>query len=162
MQSLNNNGFWNLLKFEAKMLYSSNKQTVKLGDIFMREAGVLCIILLTILQANAEFSAGKHGMNEWKADYIKRHLIYPYAVNKWRKTKTDGILHLITDTDDDRETRVKLREQKKSNADIMMKMLMDYYPLFNESLICCQFKTFMSTLLSTSQFKRVGEVTLSI
>ena len=60
---------------KAGVLSSSNKQKIRLGDIFTcNDDGAVVFTICSTANAAGEFSKGKK-LDEWKLDYLKQHLI---------------------------------------------------------------------------------------
>ena len=79
---------------ETDVLSSSIKQKVKIGDIFTcNDAGAVVCTICSRANAAGEFSTGKK-WEEWKLDYLKRHLsqkVHTESVTKLRNQESGGI-----------------------------------------------------------------------
>ena len=128
---------------EVVMPNSSEKQKVTLGQIFVHhETGQVVCSICQKANAGGDFSSGKK-WDEWKLDYLKRHLnhkVHGESVEKLRNKSKGGILKMLTETMQDRETRIELTERKKTKAD-QVKVMIDSVVLaikMNASMLSVQ------------------------
>ena len=112
---------------ESEVPSSTQKQKVKLGVIFtLGESGDVLCNFCAKANAACDFSTGKK-WEEWKLDYLKRHLnqkVHLESVVKLRNQTKRPIQRMLTETAEDRETRAELVSRKKTKAD-MVKTLID-------------------------------------
>ena len=101
---------------ETSVVSSSDKQRVRIGDIFTYNAAgaVVCTICLNA-NTKSEFSTGKK-WDEWKLDYLKRHLsqkVHIESVVKLRNMKNGGILRKLQESAEDRSIRLEIKREKE-------------------------------------------------
>ena len=106
----------------TSVVSSSDKQRVRIGDIFTYNAAgaVVCTIYLNA-NTKSEFSTGKK-WDEWKLDYLKRHLsqkVHIESVVKLRNMKSGGILRKLQESAEDRSVRLEIKERKRSSSDLV-------------------------------------------
>jgi len=112
---------------ETSVVSSSNKQMVRLGDIFTyNAAGAVVCTICSNANTKSEFSTGKK-WDEWKLDYLKRHLsqkVHIESVVKLRNMKSGGILRKLQESAEDRSVKLEIKKRKKSSSN-MVKVLID-------------------------------------
>ena len=111
---------------ETDVVSSSEKQRVRIGDIFKYNAGVVVCTICSNANTQSEFSTGKT-WKEWKLDYLKRHLsqkVHIDSVIKLRNRKSGGILRMLQESVEDRAVKLEIKERKKSSSDLV-KVLID-------------------------------------
>ena len=128
---------------DLDMPNSSGKQRVTLKEIFThRETGDVVCNICQKANAGGEFSSGKK-WDEWKLDYLKRHIsqkVHADSVMKLRNQSKGGILRLLTETAEDRDTRVELSKRAKTKAE-QIKVIIDSVVLaikMNASMLSVQ------------------------
>uniref|UniRef100_A0A8C5P6F9 Uncharacterized protein n=1 Tax=Leptobrachium leishanense TaxID=445787 RepID=A0A8C5P6F9_9ANUR len=107
---------------------SGKKQTVMLKDVFTYNENSDAVICNVCKKADApgEFTNGKR-WNEWKLDYLKRHLLHKThleSVAKLVNISKGGILKMFTESASDREQRLEVAQRKISKPE-QVKILID-------------------------------------
>jgi len=114
---------------ETELPTSSRKQLTKLGDIFTyRESSddVVCQICQEA-SAGGTFTCTGKRWDDWKIDYLKRHInqkSHLDSVTKLRCQKSGGLQRLLTESAHDRANRKEVSLRRNANAD-EVKVLID-------------------------------------
>ena len=113
---------WNNIGRNVQLIW----ETVTLRHIFMhQENGHVVCSICHKANAGGDFSSSKK-WDEWKLNYLKwhfNHKVHADSVEKLCNKRKGGILKMLTETMQDRQTRIELAECKKTKADQVKVMI---------------------------------------
>lgn len=123
---------------------AGKNQTVVLKDVFKycEESDAVICIVCAKADAPVEFTKGKR-WNEWKLDYLKRHLLHKTHLESDAKVgniNKGGILKMFAESASDREQRLEVAQRKIPKPE-QVKVLIDNVMLaikLNTSMLSVQ------------------------
>lgn len=114
---------------ETETVDAKIPKAVKLGYIFKYDErdGVVCKFCAEA-KSSCDFATGKV-WNQWKIDYLKRHLsqkVHLESISKLKRMKSgSGINSLLTESTADREMRLESNERQRTSGEQIMTLIDD-------------------------------------
>ena len=114
---------------ETETVDAKTPKAVELGYIFKYDErhGVVCKFCAEA-KSSCDFASGKV-WDQWKMDYLKRHLpqkVHLESISKLKRMKSgSGINSLLIESTADREMRLELNERQRTSGEQVMTLIDD-------------------------------------